>query len=169
MHFNNATRLNTIADENVKRDLCERCQFSPDMGPSVFGLRDEGQEAGNVWEHQTGRALARNFNGTVHWERDDPALRVRNGVWSGHIDILIEGCADFPAGAIIIPTYLYYRSWSNWAELQVWGYDDGIEWEGEINGKHGSGEFDIRLGDKIEELHTLDQSISRSPAVAADC
>ena len=74
-------------------------------------------EAGNVWEHQTGKALVRQFDGVVHWERDDPALRVRNGVWSGHIDFLIEECADFPAGAIIIPTYLYYRSWSNWAKL----------------------------------------------------
>jgi hypothetical protein len=129
----------------------------------------EIMEAGNVWEHQTGQALAEQFDGVVHWERDDPALRVRNGVWSGHIDFLIEECADFTGGAIIIPTYLYYRSWSNWAELQVWGYEDGIEWEGEINGKHRSGEFDIRMGDKIEELHTLDQFISRSPAVAADC
>ena len=71
-------------------------------------------EAGNVWEHQTGKALAEQFDGVVHWERDDPALRVRNGVWSGHIDFLIEECASFPGGAIIIPTYLYYRSWSNW-------------------------------------------------------
>jgi len=74
----------------------------------------EIMEAGNVWEHQTGKALAEQFDGTVHWERDDPALRVRNDVWSGHIDFLIGECADFPAGAIIIPTYLYYRSWSTW-------------------------------------------------------
>ena len=53
-------------------------------------------------------------DGVVHWERDDPALRVRNGMWSGHIDFLIEECAGFSGGAIIIPTYLYYRSWSNW-------------------------------------------------------
>jgi hypothetical protein len=153
----------------------------------------EIMEAGNVWEHQTGKALAEQFDGVAHWERDDPALRVRNGVWSGHIDFLVEECDHYPASAIIehkatnpvnfrakdrlpypfhfmqvlmyrqllqqklqsdyvIPTYLYYRSWSNWAELQVWGYEDGIEWEGEINGKHRSGEFDIRLGDKIEEL-----------------
>ena len=117
----------------------------------------EIMEAGNVWEHQTGKALAGQFDGVVHWEHDDPALRVRNGVWSGHIDFLIEECADFPAGAIIehkatnpvnfqrkdrlpypfhcmqvlmyrrllqqklqsdyvIPTYLYYRSWSNWVK-----------------------------------------------------
>jgi hypothetical protein len=82
----------------------------------------EIMEAGNVWEHQTGKALAQQFDGVVHRERDDPALRVRNSVWSGHIDFLIEECADLPGGAIIIPTYLSYRSWSNWAEPQVWGY-----------------------------------------------
>ena len=32
-----------------------------------------------------------------------------------------------------MPTYLYYRSWANWAEIQVWEFEDGIEWEGEID------------------------------------
>ena len=153
----------------------------------------EIMEAGNVWEHQTGKALAEQFDGVVHWERDDPALRVRNDVWSGHIDFLIEECDHYPAGAIIehkatnpvnfqrkdrlpypfhcmqvlmyrrllqqklqsdyiIPTYLYYRSWSHWAEIQVWEYDDGIEWEGEINGRTKSGEFDICMDDTVREL-----------------
>ena len=44
----------------------------------------EIMEAGNVWEHQTGKALASKLNGSVHWKRDDPALRVGNDVWSGH-------------------------------------------------------------------------------------
>ena len=134
----------------------------------------EIMEAGNVWEHQTGRALAHRYEDAVHWRKDDDALRVKNGLWSGHIDFLIDECDDFPGGAIIehkatnpvnfrakdrlpypfhcmqvltyrrllqqklgmdyiIPTYLYYRSWANWAEIQVWEYEDCIEWEGEIN------------------------------------
>jgi hypothetical protein len=37
----------------------------------------------------------------VHWKRDDPALRVGNDVWSGHIDFLIDPCQELPDGAII--------------------------------------------------------------------
>ena len=34
----------------------------------------EIMEAGNVREHQTGKALASKLNGSVRWKRDDPAL-----------------------------------------------------------------------------------------------
>jgi hypothetical protein len=61
----------------------------------------EIMEAGNVWEHQTVKALASKLNGRVHWKRDDPALRVGNDVWSGHIDFLIDPCQELPDGAII--------------------------------------------------------------------
>jgi hypothetical protein len=61
----------------------------------------EIMEAGNVWEHQTGKALVSKLNGSVHWKRDDPALRVGNDVWSGHIDFLIDPCQELPDGAII--------------------------------------------------------------------
>ena len=146
-----------------------------------------------MWEYQTGRALAHRYGDAVHWKKDDDALRVKNGLWSGHIDFLIDECDDFPGGAIIehkatnpvnfrakdrlpypfhcmqvltyrrllqqklgmdyiMPTYLYYRSWANWAEIQVWEYEDCIEWEGEINGRLKSGSFDVSLGDTIEHL-----------------
>ena len=155
----------------------------------------EIMEAGNVWEYQTGKALASKLNGGVHWKRDDPALRVGDDVWSGHIDFLIDPCQELPDGAIIehkatnpvnfvrkgrlpylfhcmqvltyerllraglgrqsdIPTFLYYRSWANWAELSVWDSDRYIVWEGEINGKWKSGEFEMQytLSEQMEML-----------------
>jgi hypothetical protein len=149
----------------------------------------EIMEAGNVWERQTGKALARRFGDRVHWQRGDPELRVRNGCWSGHIDFLIEPCEAYTGGAIVehkatnpvnfqrkdrlpypfhclqvlmyaellrqkrglsraMPTYLYYRSWSNWAELQVWRDDGYTMWEGEMNGKHKSGTIELDLGEQ---------------------
>ena len=144
----------------------------------------EVMECGNVWEPQTGLAVAEQWGDKVHWQRHDPMLRVGNENWSGHIDFLVEPCEDFPIGAIIehkatnpnnfhrkgrlpyqfhimqvlqyerlarrklgwggrIPTYVYYRSWNNWGELAVW--DDGhyLAWEGEINGRSKSGEFEM--------------------------
>ena len=65
------------------------------------GYVQEIMEAGNVWEHQTAKALARKFGDAAHWRKDDPALRVRNSCWSGHIDFLIDPCHEYPAGAII--------------------------------------------------------------------
>ena len=156
---------------------------------------EELLECGNVWEHQTGRALSRRLGDKVHWQRADPALRVGNEYWSGHIDFLIDPCSDFPNGAIIehkatsptnfvrkdrlpypfhcmqvltyerlarrklgrtdpIPTYLYYRSWSNWGELQVWAKDGRIFWEGKINGRRKSGEFEIDLDEKVKALES---------------
>jgi hypothetical protein len=155
----------------------------------------EIMEAGNVWEHQTGKALASKLNGSVHWKRDDPALRVGDDVWSGHIDFLIDPCQELPDGAIIehkatnpvnfvrkgrlpylfhclqvltyerllraglgrqsdIPTFLYCRSWANWAELSVWDSDRYMVWEGEINGKWRSGEFEMEytLSEQVEML-----------------
>jgi hypothetical protein len=62
----------------------------------------EIMEAGNVWEYQTGKALSREFGSRyTHWLREDPALRVGNKYWSGHIDFWIEPCQDYPDGAII--------------------------------------------------------------------
>jgi len=150
----------------------------------------EIMECGNVWEHQTGLAMGRRFGESVHWLRDDPALRVGNEYWSGHIDFLVQPCEVYPAGAIIehkatnpvnfvrngrlpyefhclqvltyerllreqagldyiVPTYLYYRSWNNWAELRVWDDYRHVIWEGEINGKWKSGE--IELPDSLDE------------------
>jgi hypothetical protein len=163
------------------------------FGPYV----EELLECGNVWEHQTGRALSRKLGDKVYWHREDPVLRVGNQNWFGHIDFLVEPCDAFPNGAIIehkatnpvnfkvkgrlpydfhclqvltyrdllrqkldearttmsdIPAYLYYRSWANWAELQVWSNDGSIIWEGEINGKWKSGEFEIDLDEEMEAL-----------------
>jgi len=52
----------------------------------------------------------------------------------------------------ITPTCLYNRAWGNWAELQVWGYDDCIVWEGEINGRWRSGSFDANLAEEMGAL-----------------
>ena len=53
-----------------------------------------------------------------------------------------------------VPTFLYYRSWANWAELSVWDSDRYIVWEGEINGKWRSGEFEMQytLSEPMEML-----------------
>lgn len=48
--------------------------------------------------------------------------------------------------------FLYYRSWANWGELQVWGYSDEIYWEGEINGYEKSGSFDLSIDDEMASL-----------------
>jgi len=57
-------------------------------------------------------------------------------------------------GREALPTWLYYRSWSHWAELEVW--DDGryIVWEGTLNGRDRSGEFEmeVSLTDRMEML-----------------
>lgn len=37
--------------------------------------------AGYVWEHQTGLALRHALDGAVHWQKDDLALEVQNGIW----------------------------------------------------------------------------------------
>jgi hypothetical protein len=156
-------------------------------------------EAGNVWEHQTGKALTSKLNNRhshyLHWRRGDPALRVGNKYWSGHIDFWIEPCEMYPGGAIIehkatnpknfqikgrlpyefhclqvltyerllraqlnqqavIPTYLYYRSWNHWAELEVWSDGTYLVWEGEINGRWKSGEIEMEytLSEQMEML-----------------
>jgi hypothetical protein len=144
----------------------------------------EVMECGNMWEHQTTRALALALGDKVHWAKNDPVLRVGDDVWSGHIDYVAEPCEEYPTGAIIehkatnpinfqrknrlpylfhclqaltyerlyrqqhglnhaLPTWLYYRSWNNWAELEVW--DDGryINWDGELNGRECSGELEM--------------------------
>lgn len=48
--------------------------------------------------------------------------------------------------------FLYYRSWADWAELQVWGYSDEIYWEGEMNGYTKSGSFDLSIDDEMAKL-----------------
>jgi len=35
-------------------------------------------EAEKVWEKQTGKALAHELGDILHWQKDDPALRVGN-------------------------------------------------------------------------------------------
>jgi hypothetical protein len=61
----------------------------------------EIMEAGDVWERQTTRALARKYGDAVHWKKDDDARRVKDDCWSGHVDFLVEPCGSFPVGAVI--------------------------------------------------------------------
>lgn len=54
-----------------------------------------------------------------------------------------------------IKVLLYYRSWTNWAEFQVWEDNHegwatpSIFWEGKVNGKPKSGLFELSLPDEV--------------------
>jgi len=51
----------------------------------VLGIMRDG----NVYQNDTARALAAWYGGQVHWEKDDPALLVRDDKWLGHLDFLV--------------------------------------------------------------------------------
>lgn len=54
----------------------------------------------------------------------------------------VLGYANLLPQTFVAPaTKLYYRSWANWAELEVWQNGSDIEWEGQINGRYKNGEF----------------------------
>jgi len=61
----------------------------------------EIMEVGNVWERETSIALQRAYGNLLHWEQGDPALRVGNERWLGHLDFFVEECRQFPCGTVI--------------------------------------------------------------------
>jgi hypothetical protein len=66
-------------------------------------------------------------------------------------DVLTQTCRHTQSD---IPAFIYYRSRANWAELSVWDSDRYIVWEGEINAKCKSGEFEMQytLSEQMEML-----------------
>jgi hypothetical protein len=45
----------------------------------------------------------------------------------------------------VVPVWLYYRSWNHWAELEVWDNGGYLCWNGLVNGREKSGEFEMEV------------------------
>lgn len=121
----------------------------------------EVMKAGKLWEWETTCAMRR-----AHGTKLQEQVPVGNEIWSGRADYLLPGrviehkatnpanfkyghrlpyphhCLQVLAYSLLLdntPATLYYRSWDQWAEIQVCQNAYGIVWEGEFKGKFKSG------------------------------